>query len=79
MYSEHWNPDGRSTDSDADPIDEDDTFEAEPVEDPIPDPTFSSVSQSLKTYFKDMGILFRQMLRSLKTRMKNLRSVLITW
>ena len=56
MYSEHWNPDGRSTDSDADPIDEDDTFEAEPVEDPIPDPTFSSVSQSLKTYFKDMGI-----------------------
>ncbi len=56
MFSEQWSPDSRSSDSDADPIDEDDTFEAEPVEDPVPDPTFSSVSQSLKTYFKDMGI-----------------------
>ncbi len=56
MFSEQWSPDSRSSDSDSDPIDEDDTFEAEPVEDPISDPTFSSVSQSLKTYFKDMGI-----------------------
>jgi len=56
MYGEHWDPDSRSTENDADPIDEDDKFDAEPVEDPVPDPTFSSVSQSLKTYFKDMGI-----------------------
>ncbi len=55
MFGEHWSTDSRSSESDAEPIDEEDTFEAEPVEDPIPDPTFTSVSQSLNTFFKNLG------------------------
>lgn len=30
-------------------------YTAGPVEDPVPDPTFSSVSESLRTYLKDLG------------------------
>jgi hypothetical protein len=36
------------------PLNEDDTFNAQPVEDLIPDPTFVSVSESLRKYMKDL-------------------------
>ncbi len=52
-----WDPDGSK------PINEssrrtDDlftTFGASPVEDPVPDPTFTGISSSLRTYLKDLG------------------------
>ncbi len=52
-----WDPDGSQ------PINEssgktDDmftTFSTSPVEDPVPDPTFTSISSSLRAYLKDLG------------------------
>ena len=38
-----------------DPVNEDDTFNAQPVEDLIPDPTYTSVSESVRKYMKDLG------------------------
>ena len=53
--TEAWGPDHKTTDHKSDPINEDDQFDASPVEDPIPDPTFTNISASLRTYFKDLG------------------------
>ncbi len=52
-----WNPDGSKPINDFDHKTDDlsTTFTPGPVEDPVPDPTITSVSQSLKTYLKDLG------------------------
>jgi len=55
MYTEGWTPDSRTADNETDPIDEEDQFDASPVEEPVPDPTFKGISGSLKKYFKDLG------------------------
>jgi len=55
MDTEGWSPDTRTSDHKTDPINEDDQFDASPVEDPIPDPTYTSISASLRTYLIDLG------------------------
>lgn len=52
-----WNPDGSKPINDSDHKTDDlsTTFTPGPVEDPVPDQTISTVSQSLKTYLKDLG------------------------
>ncbi len=55
MQTEGWTPDSRTADNKTDPIDEEDQFDASPVEDPVPDPTVKGISESLKKYFKDLG------------------------
>ena len=53
-----WKPPpgpGHETKDKTDTKSEDDTFNAQPVEDLIPDPTYVSVSESLKKYMKDLG------------------------
>jgi hypothetical protein len=59
MNSESWwTPPpypGHDTKSNTETRSEDVTFNAQPVEDHIPDPTYKSVSESVKKYMKDLG------------------------
>ena len=52
-----WNPDGSKPINDFDHKTDDlsTLFTPGPVEDPVPDPTIPGVSESLKTYLKDLG------------------------
>jgi len=52
-----WNPDGTEPISNFNHKTEDMStiYSPEPVEDPIPDPTITTVSESLRTYLKDLG------------------------
>jgi len=52
-----WNPDGSRpiNESSHETDDMFTTFDASPVEDPVPDPTFTGISSSLREYLKDLG------------------------
>ena len=54
-----WQPPpspGHETNDKTDTKSEDDSFYAGPVEDPVPDPTFTSATEAVKTYLKDIGV-----------------------